>query len=287
MATWAQLLERHRLFDTTPQEIIDRRAGGDVPLLVSCGLGVNSTAGLILMHHLGDRPDAIVFADTAGERPETYAYRDILNAWLIARDWPEIITVKRNVDHDRQKHEQKYNTLEEECLVKKCLPSITYYHRSCSEKWKQQPQELFANNFQPCQERWALDRQCVKAIFYDADEPNRAKIHRNEKWAYWYILLDHDWGREECLEVIRMAGLPVPPKSACWFCSETTPEEIFDLRDQHPELLARALAMEANADLRGIKGLGKHEYSWADLLAGKVTLPMTREPRLPCICNDG
>ena len=153
--TWEQLLANGRLFDCTPQEMIDRATGSKVPLFVACGLGVNSTAALIMLHRLGDRPDAILFADTSAEKPDTYAYRDTLNDWLRSVNFPEIVTVKRDVDHGRQKHEAKYSTLEEECLVKNCLPSIAYFHRSCSDKWKQEPQEKWANHWPDAQDRWA------------------------------------------------------------------------------------------------------------------------------------
>lgn len=192
--------------------------------------------------------------------------------------------MRREVKPERQKHEAKYATLEGECLVKHCLPSIAYYHRSCSEKWKQQPQEKWANGQPLARARWDAGLRCLKAIFYDADEPSRAKIYSNEKWTYWYPLLDHDWGRDECLAAIKEAGLPAPPKSSCFFCPEMTPGEIFALP---PDLLGRALAMERNATLTGIKGLGKHEYSWGDLVAGRVELPTFSRPRLPCVCYDG
>lgn len=272
------------LYDQAPTELAERRSGAPVPLLVACGFGVNSTAGLILLHQLGDRPDVILFADTGGEKPETYAFGARLSEWCVSVGFPAIVTVRREVDPSRQKHERKYRTLEEECLVKKCLPSIAYYQRSCSEKWKQQPQEKWANSFGPARVRWSGGGKCLKAIFYDADEPNRAKVFSNDKWAYWYPLLDHDWGRDECVQAIINAGLPVPPKSSCFFCPEMTPQEILDLP---PELQARALAMEDNADLLKIKGLGKHEYSWRDLIEGRIALPTVSTPRLPCICDDG
>lgn len=275
------------LFDPTPPELLARRRGEGVPLFVSCGLGVNSTAGLILLHRLGDRPDAILFADTGGEKPETYAFGETLSAWCESVGFPAVITVKRSVDHTRQKAEVKYDTLEEECLAKRCLPSIAYYHRSCSEKWKQQPQEKWANARPEAKARWKAGLRCAKAIFYDADERSRAKHFENAKWAYWYPLLDHDWGREECLAAITAEGLPVPPKSSCYFCPEMTRAEIFALS---PDLLARALAIEANAVRlsEDHKGLGKHEYSWRDLVDGKVPLPTVPErPRVPCVCYDG
>lgn len=43
-------------------------------LVASYGGGVNSTAMLIGMQERGEIPNLIMFADTGGEKPETYAY---------------------------------------------------------------------------------------------------------------------------------------------------------------------------------------------------------------------
>ncbi len=42
-------------------------------LVVSYGVGLDSTAMLVEMHNRGMRPDLILFSDTGGEKPETYA----------------------------------------------------------------------------------------------------------------------------------------------------------------------------------------------------------------------
>ncbi|QDU97641.1 hypothetical protein Pla8534_54920 [Lignipirellula cremea] len=42
------------------------------PLVVAYGLGVDSTAMLIGLQRRGVRPDLILFANTGGEKPETY-----------------------------------------------------------------------------------------------------------------------------------------------------------------------------------------------------------------------
>lgn len=52
------------------------------PLVVSYGMGVDSTALLVGLAARGIRPDAILFADTGAERPETYAYLAPFNRWL-------------------------------------------------------------------------------------------------------------------------------------------------------------------------------------------------------------
>lgn len=97
-------------------------------------------------------------------------------------------------------------------------------------------------------------------------------------------------GELDCERAVAMAGLPPVPKSSCFFCPEMTPAEILHLQDTEPDLFARALAMEANAELRSVKGLGKHEYSWADLTAGRVPLAVVEEanarPGKSCMCSE-
>lgn len=64
------------------------------PVLVSYGAGTNSTAMLIEIVRLGQPVDGILFADTGGERPETYEYVEMFSAWLVARGYPRIEIVQ-------------------------------------------------------------------------------------------------------------------------------------------------------------------------------------------------
>jgi hypothetical protein len=55
-----------------------------------------------------------------------------------------------------------------------------------------------------------------------------------------------EWGmtREDCGKVIVDAGLPLPPKSACFFCPSMKDAEIAELARDEPELYALAMEME-------------------------------------------
>ena len=55
----------------------------DAPIIVCYGAGVDSTAMIVKLHQAGIRPDAITFADTGGEKPETYEMVKVMNTWLI------------------------------------------------------------------------------------------------------------------------------------------------------------------------------------------------------------
>ncbi len=53
------------------------------PIIVSYGAGVDSTAMVVWMRNSGYRPEAILFADTGGEKPETYAFIETMSTWLL------------------------------------------------------------------------------------------------------------------------------------------------------------------------------------------------------------
>jgi len=233
--------------------------------VVSYGAGTNSTAMLIGLHERGERPDLILFADTGGELPETYRHRDAVSEWCVGIGFPEILTVTA-----------PNKLLEQDCIDRAALPSIAYGFKTCSLRWKKEPQDKFLRN------NGMAD--ATRLIGIDADELHRAKVFPNTV----YPLIQWDWGRDECVDAIARAGLPQPGKSACFFCPSSKPREIIQLGKDHPDLLERALAMEANAQLTSVKGLGR-SYAWADLVKytdAQLDL-FTATPEIPCGCFDG
>ncbi|MFX8106512.1 hypothetical protein ABTK92_19425, partial [Acinetobacter baumannii] len=69
----------------------------------------------------------------------------------------------------------------------------------------------------------------------------------DEKYIYWYPLVDWKYDREACKRIIRAEGLPVPVKSACFCCGSMREHEIDQLERDEPELLAVALQIEEKA----------------------------------------
>ena len=228
-------------------------------LIVAYGAGTNSTAMLIEMRKRNIIPDLILFSDTGGERPETYDYLNKFNCWLVIHGMPKITTVK-NVD--------KYGeikTLERDCHRRKRLPSLAYGFKTCSLQYKKAPQEKFCNHFPPAVNAWGKGEKVIKAIGFDAGEERRAKGYEDEKYKDWYPLIEWNIDRGGCEQIIKDAGLPQPGKSSCFFCPSMKKREIFELREQYPDLLKRALAIESNAELTVIPGLGR-SFAWNDLI---------------------
>jgi hypothetical protein len=255
------------------------------PLVVSCGGGVDSSGMLAGMKEHDIQPDLIEFADVAGadperrgEKPETYAFIDNhLRPWTVKNMGLGIVAVMH----------QKGDSLRDSCFRNGTLPSKAYGFPGCSVKFKHQLMERYETAV------YGPDAIIVKAIGYNARE-GRSEVAENGRYRYRYFLREWGWGRAECIAALKRAGLPIPMKSACYFCPSSKPKEIVWLAKNHPELYADAVAMEHQArpyhDERGghIKGLGR-QWSWEQVVKAdeqQLDLFPDTDP-LPCMCFDG
>lgn len=80
------------------------------------------------------------------------------------------------------------------------------------------------------------------------DEFTRMRTNSDPETMAWktldYPLIDLRLDRMACLNLIQSAGLPVPPKSSCWFCPYHSQRAWQELREKRPTLFARAVALE-------------------------------------------
>ncbi|MEI5100357.1 phosphoadenosine phosphosulfate reductase [Streptomyces sp. PmtG] len=99
--------------------------------------------------------------------------------------------------------------------------------------------------------RWLKDHGATPqnpatvGIGISVDEIHRANNRRIEPHeVITYPLLDLGLRRTDCARIIREAGLPVPPKSSCFFCPFHRPETWHDQRRDEPELFEKACRLE-------------------------------------------
>ncbi len=224
---------------------VDKRDDVKQPVMVACGVGVDSVALLVLLKQRGERPDAILFANVGdnegdgGEKPETYAYLEqVLQPWLRKVGFPECVVVHRN---------GKHASLYENCVANETLPSQAYGYKGCSMKWKIEPQNQWARHWEPAYTAWAHGKKVTKYIGYDASPADSKRYAGGGDtlcYEYRYPLREAGLHREDSKALIRSEGLPVPAKSSCWFCPSMQTAEIDWLRQNHPELIEQALHME-------------------------------------------
>jgi hypothetical protein len=113
------------------------------------------------------------------------------------------------------------------------------------------------------------------------DEWHRARTDSGIAWQVLeYPLLEMRLNRQDCMKLIEGAGLPIPPKSSCWFCPFHTMNEWKRMKREEPDLFARAVALEARLnDKRGALGKDRVWLSSAlrpldEALAGGTQLTM-------------
>jgi hypothetical protein len=255
-----------------------------IPHIVAFGGGVDSTAMILGLMEKNEPIDLILFADTGAERPSTYQHIENFSNYLIKNNYPAIVIVKN------KNKEGDLVTLEDDCLKRNCLPSIAYGFKTCSSHFKIRPQDRFLNNWKPAQDAWENGQKCIKYIGYDAGEQHRADnaAKRNDpKYQNRYPLIEWQWEREDCLDIIKKHGIENVGKSACFFCPSSRPKEIVQLYEEYPDLLERALHIEQQAELTSIKGLGRN-YAWSDVIKmhkAQMTLPFGGFD-LPCECTE-
>jgi hypothetical protein len=243
--------------------------------MISFGAGINSVAMTIMLVKEGWR-GPIVFADTGGEWPETYCYlkyfeRDFLKPQGLN------VTVISPATHSHLYDVTRLGclaeTLEKYCLMQGIIPLLSV--RWCTIQFKRVPLELWrkANG---------IDITCIGI---SASEPHRERDDPSVR----YPLIEQDFHRGECGRIIRRAGLEVPIKSGCFFCPGQNLANWRRLYHEHPDLYARAIALEDNASGRAQK--------WVTLDSHGISLRQHAERRwrgqmrmdlsewMPCLCK--
>lgn len=188
---------------------------------LSFGGGVNSVALMLwLIEH--DIEFESVFADHGGDYPETYKYVDMLMAkgYEITR-----LKAKTNVHGEpRNLYDASYEY--------RFTPGG--FNRWCSKAYKVKP----ITNY--------VQKPCFLFLGIAAEEAHRAK--RNKEYEFGivrdYPLIEHNINRQGCIEIIKRHGLPVPPKSGCFFCPFQKASEIRELYHRCDDLFDKALELE-------------------------------------------
>lgn len=189
--------------------------------ILSFGGGVNSMALAILLLRQGRPLDEAIFADTGGEVPETYEYLKVAERYLadhgvslrqVRRDGPDL-----------------YET----CVKRRVIPSAIW--RWSTRDFKVRPIRRYYRD---------LGQPIVQYIAIAYDEIERMKDSDVDYIVNQYPLVDDKITRDGCIEIIRSAGLPIPPKSGCWFCPFNNLGRWQWLRTEHPDLFAKAVSLE-------------------------------------------
>jgi len=223
-------------------------------IVLSFGAGVQTTALAILIAEGKVAADRVVFADTGAEKPETYWFMEQYTKPLLAKHGLQIETVV-----------SRHGRLEDYCMKYRMIPSTIETKRWCSWKFKIDPINAHLKG---------VERETI--IGFSADEVGRA-TRRSDAL---FPLIEQGMKVADCQDVIKAQGWPIPLKSSCFFCVFQGPIEWNWLKIHHPDLVARALVMEANyydrrPETRHRVGLiwGKPLWKWVEGYQMELEMP--------------
>ena len=194
--------------------------------ILSFGAGVNTVALMVMLVRDNAPLDGVVFADTGGETPDTYDSVEVARRYLDSCNIPFRVVKARPRDTDL------YGTAHR----RRVIPSVQW--RWCTRDFKVNPIHRYYKT---------LGKHVNQYVGIAYDEVHRMKDSREEYVTNLYPLVDLRLTRDDCIDLIAEAGLPIPEKSGCYFCPFNSTVRWRRLLDQHPSLFEKAIELEENS----------------------------------------
>lgn len=212
------------------------------------GGGVQSTAALVLAAQDAIDFKTFLFANVGSdsENPATLVYMEQYAQPYAAAHGIELIELRRTWSRGERagQVETLFGRLTKEGGAS--IPIPLYFSggapgsRACTSDFKIR---VIA--------RWqrehgaTADNPAVSGLGISMDEIQRMRTDSGIRHQVLeYPLIDLRLNRRDCMTIIADAGLPVPPKSSCWFCPFHRHAEWTEMRRTQPELFERAVQLE-------------------------------------------
>ena len=243
----------------------------NAPVIVSCGIGVNSVALLYGLYLASVRPDKIIFSELGDEKPSTYRFLvDQLNPWLESIGFPPVTIIQKVPK--KFKWGIPYHTLLGNCLANRTLPSKAFGYGSCSGKWKLETLNKYVQMQYP-------DQPVYRLIGYDAGLRDSVRFSKTKSIkksgarkndAEVYPLRWFGWDRGHCNHICSALGFQVD-HSSCFYCISIKPHELIKLTPPH---YRRIVLVEAYAqpELKKIEGFWR-KMRMTDFIRREKLLP--------------
>lgn len=188
----------------------------DRAIIWSYGGGTQSVALAVLVAQGKlPKPERIVMADTGREKSITWRYTEQHVKPILARVGLELEIAPHTLSTVDLYSQKKGGLL---------IPAFTSTGRMdtfCSNEWKQRVVRRYLAS-----KGYGTKRPVTLWLGMSMDELGRMKPS-GLGWLEhaWPLIWDLKISREECRQIVVGAGLPDPPKSACWMCPFTSNSE--------------------------------------------------------------
>jgi hypothetical protein len=210
----------------------------------SFGGGVQSTAALVLAAR-GEIPYRVFLFANVGddsEHPATLEYIHTVAAPYAAVNGIELVELRRVMKSGEVRTlRQEVDSAALQSIPIPVFSDKGFGRRSCTKHYKI---EVVAKE---ARRRGASkNTPATIGLGISVDEYQRMNSSRNPILIHDYPLIDKRLTRADCRAIIATAGLPVPPKSACWFCPFTPRRHWAKMAAEEPELFQQAVELEHN-----------------------------------------
>lgn len=218
--------------------------------ILSLGAGVQSST-MALMAAKGEitpMPSAAVFADTGAEPDSVYDWLDWLEGQLPFR----VIRVMQGdglipAVLDVRTSGRTGNTYLKTGLPVFYFPSKGIGSRQCTRDFKITPINREIKNL-------VGEAEVFSWIGISTDEAAyRKKPSQDPRIQHRWPLLEKEMSRDGCLKWMRTNNMPVPPRSACYFCPYKSDYEWRRLRSEEPLEFQKAIDFERQLQAQASK----------------------------------
>jgi hypothetical protein len=229
--------------------------------IFSFGGGVQSTAALVLAAKKEIDYNTFVFSNVGddSENPETIDYINHISIPYAEKHGIDFVEVKRI------RKNGEFVSLYEHIMRSKRTIDIPVRmsngapgNRNCTAEYKVKTVANYIKNkifddfmsenqiqkLSNIQKRKALENKSIVGIGISIDEFERMKDSKIDFIINDYPLIDMKISRNDCYSIIKSAGLPVPPKSSCYFCPYKRIGEWRDLHQRQPDLFQKSIEIE-------------------------------------------
>lgn len=219
----------------------------------SFGGGVQSVAVLVLAAQGKVQYDHFLFANVGSdsEHPATLAYLEEYALPYAQEVGIDLVELRRTWQRGERagQEESIYRLLMRpegrSVPIPVWMPNGAPGRRACTANFK-----IGVINRWLRQHGATADSPATVGLGISLDEVERMKESPHAYVQNEWPLIDLRLRRSDCESVIREAGLPVPPKSACWFCPFMSPQRWQDMKRDEPELFERAVELEQHINAK-------------------------------------
>lgn len=134
-------------------------------------------------------------------------------------------------------------------------------NRTCTVDFKLKQVERFAK-----QRGATVDNRASVGIGFSVNELSRMRTDDPRGVQHLvYPLVDLRLTTQDCINIVRDAGLPEPPKSACWFCPFHSRANWHALKRRRPDLFQKAVELERHLNVK--RGALGRDQMWLTAFA--------------------